>query len=50
MNDIQAITAYYKIVYGIVAAAIVAYAWFLGRAARRARASLVALAPRNKLG
>jgi hypothetical protein len=42
MNDIQAITVYYKIVYGIVAVAIAAYAWYLARAARRARARLAA--------
>jgi hypothetical protein len=48
MNDIQTITVYFKVVYGIVAVAIIAYASYLARAERRARASLVALAPRDK--
>jgi hypothetical protein len=50
MNDIQTITVYFKIVYGIVAVVIAGYAWYLARAARRARASLVAGARRDQLG
>jgi hypothetical protein len=50
MNDIQAITAYYKIVYTIVAVVLAGYAWYLAGAARRARASLVALAARDTRG
>jgi hypothetical protein len=40
MNDIQTITVYFKVVYGIVAVVIIGYAWYLARAARRARARL----------
>ena len=49
MNDIQTITVYFKIVYGLVGVTIIAYALYLARAERRARASLVALAPRDRL-
>ena len=54
MNDIQTITVYFKVVYGIVAVALVGYTLWLASAARRARArleaaSLVAVAPRDKL-
>ena len=42
MNDIQTITVYFKVVYGIVAVVIVGYAWYLARAGRRARARLAA--------
>lgn len=41
-QDIQTITIYYEIVYGIVAAAVIGYAVWLGRAAKRARARLEA--------
>jgi hypothetical protein len=50
MNDIQTVTIYFKIVYGLVGATIVAYALYLARAERRARASLAARAPRNNPG
>ena len=40
MNDIQTITVYFKIVYGLVAAALTAYVLYLARAERRARARL----------
>jgi predicted Co/Zn/Cd cation transporter (cation efflux family) len=42
MNDIQTITRYFTIVYGLVAVAVAAYALWLARAARRARARLAA--------
>ena len=42
MTDIQTITVYFKIVYGIVAVAIVGYVLYLARAERRARARLSA--------
>ena len=42
MNDIQTITVYFKVVYGIVAVAIVTYVSYLARAERRARARLAA--------
>jgi hypothetical protein len=53
MNDIQTITVYFKIVYGLVAVTLAGYALFLVRQERRARArlaSLVAPAHRDKLG
>jgi hypothetical protein len=40
MNDIQAITIYFKIVYGIIAVVLAGYALHLSRQARRARARL----------
>ena len=49
MNDIQTITVYFKVVYGIVAVTLIGYALYLARAERRARRSLVALASRDKL-
>jgi hypothetical protein len=50
MNDIQTVTVYFKIVYGLVAVALIAYSLYLVRAARNARASLAALPPRDKRG
>ena len=50
MNDIQTVTVYFKIVYALVAVAIAGYSIYLANAARQARASLVARAPRDKLG
>ena len=43
MNDIQTITVYFKIVYGLVAVVLSGYALYLAREARRARARLAAL-------
>ena len=43
MNDIQTITIYFQVVYGIVAVALVGYALWLSREARRARARLEAV-------
>jgi hypothetical protein len=42
MNDMQTITVYYKIVYGLVAAVMAGYAFYLARAARHARARIAA--------
>jgi hypothetical protein len=44
MNDIQTVTVYFKIVYGIVAVALVGYSVHHARAARRARGRLETLA------
>ena len=54
MNDMQTITVYFKIVYGIVAVVIAGYTLYLWREARRARARvqaapLVGGAARGKL-
>jgi hypothetical protein len=46
MNDIQTVTLYYKIVYGIVALALAAYSLYLAREARRALARLDSAAKR----
>ena len=40
MRDIQTVTVYYQIIYGLFAVAIVGYAVYLGRAARAVRARL----------
>lgn len=44
MNDIQTITVYFKVVYGLVAVALIAYSLYLVRAARNARARIQSLA------
>ena len=49
MNDMQTITVYFKIVYGLVAVVMAGYALYLAREARRARSSLLAAARRDKL-
>jgi hypothetical protein len=40
MNDMQTITVYFKIVYGIVAVVLAGYTLYIASAARRARARL----------
>jgi hypothetical protein len=40
MRDMQTITIYYQIIYGLVAVAIAGYATYLARSARSVRARL----------
>jgi hypothetical protein len=40
MRDMQTVTVYYQIIYGLFAVAIVGYALYLARAARAVRARL----------
>ena len=42
MNQMQEITLYFKIVYGLVAVALGGYALYLAREGRRARARIEA--------
>jgi hypothetical protein len=42
MNDMQTITVYFKVVYGIVAVVLAGYTMYLAREARRARARVEA--------
>ena len=42
MNDMQTITVYFKIVYGLVAVVLAAYALYLARGGRSARSRIAA--------